>query len=70
MDNDIDQIWVAAYGIAMTAITIGRAVRGETPDVVEHVDAMDESAKLIANRVTKTVRERAQLVDASKGKRS
>lgn len=70
MENDVDQIWTAAYSVAMGALSVGRAFRGDAPDCVGHVNAMDESAKLIADRVAKTIEERSAMVEQRRRKQS
>lgn len=68
MDEDEDKIWLAAYGVAMGMLVLGRAVRGDAPDTGEHVDAIDESARLVADRVMKTTKERSDAAAARKAK--
>lgn len=63
--HDTDQIWIAAYGVAMAAIVIGN----RAGNVAQSVDAMDDGAKQIADRVTKTIEERAALAKTTKGAR-
>jgi hypothetical protein len=66
MKNE-DQIWLTAYGVSMGLLTLGDAIRGVTTPV----EQQDTQSKAVADRVLKTVEERAQIAAAApKGRRS
>jgi hypothetical protein len=67
-----DEVWVGAYSVAMAMIVLGETInRGNGASTREPgtVDAMDENAKLVADRVQKTIEERAALAASTKEQR-